>query len=84
MKRTLPIVILLTLLASCASASDNLSRETARVIGGLRPDQVTVSDVKRGMTSVTWVATTPNGVYDCSSDDMLRRPMAEHADGVMT
>ena len=74
MKKIFPTIILLSLLAGCMNTSDNLARETARTIGGLRPDQVTISDVKRGMTNVSWVATTPNGaIYDCAADDMVRR-----------
>jgi hypothetical protein len=61
------------LLIGCANTSSNLARETARTIGGLRSDQVVVSNVKRGITSVSWVATTPSGVYDCEADDMVRR-----------
>ena len=74
MKKILPTVILLSFLVGCMNTSDNLARETARTIGGLRPDQVTISDVKRGMTNVSWVATTSTGaIYDCASDDMVRR-----------
>ena len=60
-------------LVGCASTPDNLARETARTIGGLTSSQVTVSEVKRGATSVSWVAKTPSGVYDCEADDMVRR-----------
>ena len=60
-------------IVGCASTPDNLARETARTIGGLTSSQVTVSDVKRGATSVSWVAKTPSGVYDCEADDMVRR-----------
>ena len=73
MKTLLTIATAALLLVGCASTPDNLARETARSIGGLRSDQVTVSDVKRGATSVRWVATTPSGVYDCEADDMVRR-----------
>lgn len=73
MKKLLLTVALALTLAGCASTSANLARETARAIGGLRSDQVTISDVRRGMTSVSWVATTPDGTYDCESDDMVRR-----------
>ena len=73
MKTLLTIATAALLLVGCASTPDNLARETARSIGGLRSDQVTVSDVKRGATSVSWVATTPLGVYDCEADDMVRR-----------
>jgi hypothetical protein len=80
MKKTLAIISAAILLTGCASTSDNLSRETARTIGGLRSDQVTVSDVHRSMTSVSWVATTPSGVYDCEADDMVRRVNAVKRD----
>ena len=64
----------LVVVASCASAPGNLQRETARVLGDVSPDAVTVSNVDRGITSVKWDAATPKGPYACSSDDMLRRP----------
>jgi hypothetical protein len=70
------IVVLLALgivLSSCASTTTNLQRETARNIGDLHPDQVTVSNIKRSATSVTWDADTPKGAYSCSADDMVRR-----------
>jgi hypothetical protein len=58
----------------CASTGENLQRETARAIGGnVSPEQVRVSDVDRGATSVKWKATAPSGNYDCSADDMVRR-----------
>lgn len=63
------------LLASCASTSGNLERATAMSIGhNVAPENVTVSEVKRGATSVTWSAVTPLGPYACSADDMVRRP----------
>jgi hypothetical protein len=67
----LSMVILLT--AGCASTAANLQRETARNIGNLHPKDVTVMDIQRGMTSVTWKAQTSQGMYDCSADDMVRR-----------
>lgn len=73
MKTLLTIATAALLLIGCASTPNNLARETARTIGGLKSDQVTISDVKRGATSVSWVATTPSGVYDCEADDMVRR-----------
>lgn len=60
-------------LFACASTGANLSRETARFIGDLTPDQVTISDVNRGMMNVDWKAATPKGNYSCSADDMVRR-----------
>lgn len=73
MKTLITIATAAFLLVGCASTPDNLARETARSIGGLRSDQVTISDVKRSASSVSWVATTPSGVYDCEADDMVRR-----------
>lgn len=44
----------------CQSTAANLQRETARNIGGgVTPEHVTISDVDRSMTSVTWKAATP-------------------------
>lgn len=64
----------LALLAGCASTTGNLQRETARSIGGnIADNQVVVTDVVRGMTSVKWKAATSGGTYDCSADDMVRR-----------
>jgi starvation-inducible outer membrane lipoprotein len=62
------------LLAGCASTDDNLQRETARSIGqNLSPDAISVTNIDRGMTNVRWDAATPNGAYQCSADDMVRR-----------
>jgi hypothetical protein len=58
---------------ACQNTDVNLRRETARSIGDLTPDQITVSEVDRGMTNVDWKAATPKGNYRCSADDMLRR-----------
>jgi hypothetical protein len=62
-------------LVACASTGDNLQRATAMAIGSnIDPDSVRVSDIDRGATSVHWNATTPQGRYKCSADDMVRRP----------
>ena len=75
MKRFVFSVIMVSLFfVGCASTDVNLQRETARVIGDISPDQVKISDVKRGITDVKWEAVTPKGAYSCSADDMVRRP----------
>jgi hypothetical protein len=75
MKRFAFLTIIACLLsAGCASTPENLQRETARVIGDISPEQVQVSNVKRGVTDVKWEAATPKGDYSCSADDMVRRP----------
>lgn len=77
MKRYIQVIgvsIVVTIMYGCASTGDNLQRETARSIGGnVSPEQVTVSNVDRGVTSVKWKASAPTGNYDCSADDMMRR-----------
>lgn len=64
----------------CASSQANLVRESARFMGTL-PENVTVSQVDRKASSVTWQATSPTkGVWSCTSDDMLRRPLCVKRD----
>ncbi len=58
-------------------ASDRIrSGSQSSIVGIARhtPDQVQVSNVKRGVTDVKWEADTPKGAYNCSADDMVRRP----------
>jgi hypothetical protein len=67
------IGLIVVLTVGCANTDANLKRETARSIGGLTSEQVTISDVKRGVTDVKWDADTPTGSYRCEADDMVRR-----------
>jgi acyl dehydratase len=68
--------VLTCCLAACASSNVNLQRESARFMTPVPlPDAVKVTDVQRSASSVKWVATGASGVYDCTSDDMLRRPL---------
>lgn len=72
--KAIGVSVFASILCGCASTGGNLQRETARSIGGnISPEQVTVSDVDRGATSVKWKASAPTGKYDCSADDMVRR-----------
>ncbi len=73
MRRWFVLLALGAAVVGCASTSENLQRETARNIGDVDPDRVTVSNVNRGVTSVRWDAETPKGPYSCSADDMVRR-----------
>jgi len=63
-------------LAACASSVESLQSASAMSIGNnTRPANVTVSNVQRGATKVTWTATLPGGAsYSCEADDMVRRP----------
>lgn len=76
MKRTILLLCALgTALTACASTSGNLQLATASSIGhNIAPEQIKVTDVHRGITSVRWSAETPKGPYSCSADDMVRRP----------
>jgi hypothetical protein len=68
------LVVVGVVIVGCTNTSANLQRETARYIGGnVTPEQVTVSNVDRGVTDVKWRASAPTGNYDCSADDMVRR-----------
>ena len=60
---------------SCTSArsEENVRLETARAIGGITSEQVTISNLNVGMKTATWDAETPLGRYKCESDDMLKR-----------
>jgi hypothetical protein len=73
MKRIILLVFATLMFIACANTDANIRRETARNIGNLTPDAVTVSDVNRGITSVDWKAATKEGNYVCNADDMLRR-----------
>ena len=73
MKKALFSLSIVVALVGCASTNENLQRETARSIGGVLPEAVTVKNVNRGATSVTWEADSSKGTYSCSADDMVRR-----------
>lgn len=71
---------LVTGVVGCASSNTNLIRESARFMEVL-PESVTVSNVSRSASSVTWQAESPSkGAWSCTSDDMLRRPLCVRRD----
>lgn len=77
MKKQIQIVcvsIIALVLLGCANTNDNIKFETARSVGGnVSPEEVVITDVDRGMTTVKWKATVPNGNFVCSADDMLHK-----------
>lgn len=73
MKKAFLLVAIAATLSGCASTAANLQRETARSIGDVSPDAVTVRNIDRGVTSVNWDADSPKGAYSCGADDMVRR-----------
>lgn len=69
------VVTTVIALASCANTDDSLQRATAMSIGGNVPlQQIAINSVDRGFTSVSWTATANGRAYECSADDMVRRP----------
>jgi hypothetical protein len=73
-------LLLLVSVVGCASTAPNLQRETARVLGTqLSPEGVEVSNIARSLMSVTWTATARGKHYQCSADDMVRRPYCVEA-----
>lgn len=67
------VALLVCLTVGCANTTANLQRETARFIGDVLPEEVAVSNVDRGLTSVKWDAQSKGATYKCSADDMVRR-----------
>jgi PBP1b-binding outer membrane lipoprotein LpoB len=66
------LLFLSLFLFSCASTSENLHRATANEVGNTLTKDVTIYNVNRGMSSVSWQAKTPSGCYECDADDMVR------------
>lgn len=73
MKKAFLSLSLAVAVVGCASTTENLQRESARSIGDVTPEAVTVKNVNRSATSVKWEAESPKGAYSCSADDMVRR-----------
>jgi hypothetical protein len=71
--RVAVICMLAGFLCSCASSNENLQRATAQDIGNTLTNDVSVSNVDRKVTSVSWAAKGPSGCYQCDADDILRR-----------
>ena len=80
------LVTAMLCVASCTTtrSDENVRLETARAIGGVTSEQVTISNLhtwmKKGPTELAvspvsgnWEAETPKGHYKCGSDDMLKR-----------
>lgn len=59
-------------LVGCASTEAGLQKATASKIGGVMSKDISVSDIDRGATSVSWKAKANNVNYSCESDDMVR------------
>ena len=57
-------------LVACGATGSNLQRLSASVITPTPyPDSVKITELHQGAAGFnTWVATTPDGVYDCSQE----------------
>ena len=82
------LVIAVLCVASCTTtrSDENIRLKTARAIGGVTSEQVTISNLHSRMmhaagagelavspVSANWEAETPKGHYKCESDDWLKR-----------
>jgi hypothetical protein len=82
------LVTAMLCVASCTttrSEDENVRLKTARAIGGVTSEQVTISNLHTWMkntsgfqmvvspVSENWEAETPKGHYYCRSDDWLKR-----------
>jgi hypothetical protein len=83
------LVTAMLCVASCTTTTTrygNVHLKTARAIGGVTSEQVTISNLHTWMNtrqsgfamavspvSGNWEAETPKGHYQCQSEDMLRR-----------
>lgn len=75
MKRVILSILLLVFFSftSCKSTSASLQRATATSIGNTLSSEVTVSNIKRRASNVSWDAKKGNDYYKCEADDMVRR-----------
>ncbi|MFC3053620.1 hypothetical protein [Kordiimonas pumila] len=74
MKKTLSMLALAFTVTGCVNTSSSLERETARFVGDVSPEAITVLNIDRGMLSVKWDARVKDGrVYRCDADDMMKR-----------
>jgi hypothetical protein len=82
------LVTAMLCVASCSSTrwQENVRLKTARAIGGVTPEQVTISNLHTWMGTNSggftmavspvaeyWEAETPKGHYRCESPDWLKR-----------
>ena len=82
------LVTAMLCVASCTTTrwDENVRLKTARAIGGVTSEQVTISNLHTWMNkntsgfemavspvSANWEAETPQGHYYCQSDDWLKR-----------
>ncbi len=81
------LVTAMLCVASCTTTTtryENVRLKTARAIGGVTSEQVTISNLHTWMktapfpmavspVSANWEAETPKGHYYCRSDDWLKR-----------
>jgi hypothetical protein len=69
------LAVLVLMIAGCASSQGNLQRETARLIQlNVAPAAIEISDIQRGLTTVTWKANTQGRHYQCTADDLVLHP----------
>jgi hypothetical protein len=69
------LLLVLLVIAGCASSPANLQRETARAIGrNVAPQAIDISHINRGFATVSWHAIAHGRTYQCTADDRVHRP----------
>ena len=80
MKRLLVVATLITATflltgSSCISSlfPSSLAQLTASHVSGVKANQVSVSNVSQNGKTVSWMAATPKGVYNCSLNGITKQ-----------
>lgn len=71
--KTALLLVLAVVFCSCAASIETLQRVTAQEAGNTLSRDVTIYNVNRGITSISWQAKTMSGCYECDADDLLKR-----------
>lgn len=72
MTRNVLLLAIVMILSGCASSTENLKMVTASKIPDANPAEISIVQVKRGVTNVSWTAKYRGVTYAGQGDDMLR------------
>lgn len=83
MRARIAVALLAAPLVACSATGFNLQRASARAMTPTPfPDSVAISDVQRDRLGNVrkWVATTRDGVFECTLEDQERTPLCAKRD----
>jgi len=83
MRARIAVAFLAAPLVACSATGFNLQRASARAMTPTPfPDSVAISDVHRDRLGNVrkWVATTRDGVFECTLEDQERTPLCAKRD----